>query len=56
MEKREYAADGRLLSIDYSNPEDRYSDPALALPRAWEPYMRWLLPVILLGIVFESLR
>ena len=28
----------------------------LALPRAWEPYMRWLLPVILLGIVFESLR
>ena len=28
----------------------------LALPRAWEPYMRWILPVILLGIVFESLR
>ena len=28
----------------------------LALPRAWEPYMRWILPVILLGIVCESLR
>lgn len=27
----------------------------LAPPRAWEPYMRWLLPVILLGIIFGGL-
>ena len=27
----------------------------LASPRAWEPYMRWLLPVILLGIIFGGI-
>ena len=41
MEKREYSDDGMPLSIDYSNPEERYSDPALALPRAWKDVYRY---------------
>ena len=28
----------------------------LAPPRAWEPYMRWLLPAVLLGIIFGGVR
>ena len=36
QEKRVYRPDGRLESIDYSNPEMAYSDPAIALPRRWK--------------------
>ena len=41
LEKREYAADGRILSIDYSNPEGVYSDPLVGLPRAWRDVYRY---------------
>lgn len=36
QEKRVYRPDGRIDSIDYSNPDMAYSDPALALPRRWK--------------------
>ncbi len=36
FEKRVYDANGRLLSIDNANPEGRYTDPFLALPRPWK--------------------
>lgn len=36
QEKRVYRADGKIQSIDYSNPDGRYSDPVLALPRHWK--------------------
>ena len=36
QEKRVYRPDGRLESIDYTNPEMAYSDPAIALPRRWK--------------------
>ena len=35
-ETRVYDPVGRLVSIDYSNPEGRYTDPLIALPRAWK--------------------
>ena len=36
QEKRVYRADGKIESIDYSNPDLLYSDPAVALPRRWK--------------------
>lgn len=36
QEKRVYREDGRIESIDYSNPDMAYSDPAIALPRRWK--------------------
>ena len=36
FEKRTYDANGRLISIDNANPEGRYADPFLALPRQWK--------------------
>ena len=36
MEKRTYDSSGRLVSIDNSNPEGRYTDPMVALPRSWK--------------------
>ena len=36
QEAREYRPDGKIKSIDYSNPEGVYSDPAVALPRHWK--------------------
>jgi uncharacterized protein RhaS with RHS repeats len=35
-ESRTYRSDGRIESIDYSNPEGVYSDPAVSLPRHWK--------------------
>lgn len=35
QEKRTYRPDGKIQSIDYANPDGRYSDPMLALPRHW---------------------
>ena len=34
-ERRTYRPDGKIESIDYSNPEYRYCDPRIALPRKW---------------------
>ena len=36
FEERVYDANGRLISIDNANPEGRYTDPLLALPRQWK--------------------
>ena len=36
QEARTYLSDGRIDSIDYSNPEGVYSDPSVALPRHWK--------------------
>ncbi len=36
QEVRTYRSDGRIASIDYSNPDGVYSDPAVALPRHWK--------------------
>ena len=36
QESRTYRSDGRIESIDYSNPEGVYSDPAVSLPRHWK--------------------
>lgn len=36
QEKRTYRTDGKIESIDYSNPESVYCDPAIALPRRWK--------------------
>ncbi len=36
QEKRVYRADGKLESIDYSNPDGLYCDPLIALPRRWK--------------------
>ena len=36
QETRTYRSDGRIESIDYSNPEGVYSDPAVSLPRHWK--------------------
>ena len=36
QEKRVYRKDGKIESIDYSNPDMAYCDPALALPRRWK--------------------
>lgn len=36
QETRVYRPDGKIASIDYSNPDARYCDPALALPRRWK--------------------
>ncbi len=35
QEKRSYRPDGKIASIDYTNPGHVYSDPAIALPRRW---------------------
>jgi hypothetical protein len=35
QEKRTYHPDGQIASIDYTNPDRVYSDPAIALPRHW---------------------
>ncbi len=34
-EVRTYAADERVLSVDYAAAADRYTDPRLSLPRRW---------------------
>ena len=36
QEARTYRSDGKIASIDYTNPEGVYSDPAVALPRHWK--------------------
>ena len=36
QEVRTYRSDGKIASIDYSNPDGVYSDPAVALPRHWK--------------------
>lgn len=36
QERRVYRADGKIESIDYSNPDGVYSDPVIALPRRWK--------------------
>jgi len=35
LEKRTYHADGRIDVIDYTNPDNVYCDPFIALPRHW---------------------
>ncbi len=34
-ELRTYAADGRILAVDYRGAAARYTDPALSLPKRW---------------------
>ena len=34
-EIRKYADDGRILTVDYANAADRYTDPLISLPRRW---------------------
>lgn len=36
LETRVYRADGKLDSIDYTNPNAVYCDPMIALPRQWK--------------------
>ena len=36
LETREYRPDGKIASIDYTNPDQVYCDPQLALPRNWK--------------------
>ena len=36
--------------------EEAGAGAGLAPPRAWAPYMRWLLPAVLLGIIFGGVR
>lgn len=36
LEKREWREDGKIASIDYTNPDGLYCDPAIALPRRWK--------------------
>ena len=36
QEKRIYRPDGKIESIDYTNPDQVYCDPAIALPRRWK--------------------
>lgn len=36
LERRVYRADGQIDSIDYTNTEQAYCDPSLALPRRWK--------------------
>lgn len=36
LEKREWREDGKVASIDYTNPDNLYCDPAIALPRRWK--------------------
>jgi hypothetical protein len=35
-ESREYSQDGKLLSVDYTNPQMVYCDPFVWLPRNWK--------------------
>ena len=35
QEKRTYRPDGKIASIDYTNPDGIYSDPIISLPRHW---------------------
>ena len=36
QESRVYRKDGKIASIDYSNPDGVYSDPLVSLPRHWK--------------------
>ena len=36
QEARVYRPDGKIASIDYSNPDGVYSDPLVSLPRHWK--------------------
>ena len=36
QESRVYRTDGKIASIDYSNPDGVYSDPLVSLPRHWK--------------------
>lgn len=35
-EDRVYRDDGKILSVDYTNPSHRYADPALTLQKGWK--------------------
>lgn len=35
-EERAYRADGRILSVDYSNTAHRYADPVLTMQKSWK--------------------
>jgi hypothetical protein len=35
-EERLYRADGKIQSVDYTNPNHRYADPVLTLPKKWK--------------------
>ena len=35
-EQRLYSSDGRIVSIDYANPNKHYTDPALAVLKPWK--------------------
>ena len=41
QEERTYLEDGRISSIDYTNPSARYSDPLLAYRRNWRDEYVW---------------
>ncbi len=51
FEKRVYDGNGRLLSIDNSNAEERYTDPFLALPRPWKDTFAYSKDGVLQGYV-----
>ena len=51
FENRTYDANGKLISIDNANPEGRYVDPLLALPRQWKDTFRYDSDGKLLGYV-----
>jgi len=35
-EERLYRADGKVQSVDYNNPNRRYADPVITLPKKWK--------------------
>jgi hypothetical protein len=35
-EERLYRSDGQIQSVDYTNPNHRYADPVLTLPKKWK--------------------
>jgi hypothetical protein len=35
-EERLYRTDGKIQSVDYTNPNHRYADPTLTLPKKWK--------------------
>jgi len=41
IEKRTYDEKGRLLVADWTNPDARYGDPFVALPRSWKDAWRY---------------
>ena len=51
FEHRVYGPDKRLLSIDNANPEGRYTDPFIALPRPWKDTFSYAADGRLLGYV-----